>query len=345
MKGRMAVLGRIEGQRAAAQIVDGRLQDFLIEPAENTVPLPGAIYRAVVDRPLKGQGGMILRLPGGTAFLRQGKGLSPGQTLLVQVTGFADEGKATPVTSKILFKSRYAIVTPNAPGINVSRSIKDDDLRESLLEIAHESMGDEGYGLIVRSSAAGADADEVAEDIAEMCALATDILAGESGEGAELLLDGPDPHHLAWRDWAEIDDVATEASAFEDHAVPDLLEPFCTPYVALPGGASMYVEPTRALVAIDVNTGADTSPAAGLKANLAAVRDLPRQLRIRGLGGQITIDFAPMPKKDRRQMEQTLRSAFRADAVDTTLVGWTPLGHYELQRKRERRPLMESLPR
>ncbi|MCB1331935.1 MAG: ribonuclease E/G, partial [Maritimibacter sp.] len=79
--------------------------------------------------------------------------------------------------------------------------------------------------------------------------------------------------------------------------------------------------------------------AAGLKANIALARELPRQLRCRGLGGQIVVDFAPMPKKDRPALEQVLRAALRADPVETALAGWTPLGLCELQRKRERRPL------
>ena len=116
------------------------------------------------------------------------------------------------------------------------------------------------------------------------------------------------------------------------------------PAIPLPGGASLIVEPTRALVAVDVNTGPDASPAAGLKANIAAARALPRALRCRGLGGQVTIDFAPSPKKDRRQIETTLRAAFKADPIETVLAGWTPLGHFELQRKRERLPLSETLP-
>jgi len=94
-----------------------------------------------------------------------------------------------------------------------------------------------------------------------------------------------------------------------------------------------------------VNTGGNTTPAASLKANLAAARELPRQLRIRGLGGPIVVDFAPMPKKDRPRLEQALRSAFRSDQVETALVGWTALGHFELQRKRERLPLAENPPR
>ena len=94
---------------------------------------------------------------------------------------------------------------------------------------------------------------------------------------------------------------------------------------------------------LDVNTGADTSPAAGLKANIAAARDLPRQLRLRGLGGQIVVDFAPMPKRDRAAVEQQLRAAFRGEAAETSLAGWTPLGMFEIQRKRDRLPLAELL--
>ena len=104
------------------------------------------------------------------------------------------------------------------------------------------------------------------------------------------------------------------------------------------------IEPTRALVAVDVNTGPDTSPAASLKANIAAARDLPRQLRLRGLGGQVVVDFAPMPKKDRATLDQVLRAAFKGEGAETSLAGWTTLGLYELVRKRDRLPLAEVLP-
>ena len=105
----------------------------------------------------------------------------------------------------------------------------------------------------------------------------------------------------------------------------------------------MEVEPTRALVAVDVNTGADASPAAGLKVNIAAARALPRALRLRGLGGQVVVDFAPMPKKDRAVLDQVLRAAFKGEASETSLSGWTNLGLYELVRKRDRLPLAELI--
>ncbi|MBY6002432.1 ribonuclease E/G [Salipiger bermudensis] len=337
MKGRTIALDELDGTEAAALIVDGQLQDLLIDSDH---PRPGTIYRAVALRPVKGQGGMFLRTPDGNAFLRQVKGLAPGDALLVQVTGFAEPGKAIPVTTRLLFKSRYAIVTPGAPGINVSRQIKDDDLRDELLGIAHEVMeGD--HGLILRSSCASGDADDIAEDIAAMVQLAAQVMADATGE-AETLVEGDGPHALAWREW-ESEDVDAEPGSFERHGVLDALEELRSPLVALPGGGSMCIEPTRALVAIDINTGNDTSPAAGLKANMAALRELPRQLRLRGLGGQILVDAAPAPKKDRRQMEQVLRAALKQDATETILAGWTQLGLMELQRKRERMPLREVL--
>ena len=341
MKGRMIVLDHLGDREAAALMVDGKLTDLLVE--DDSAPRPGAIFRAVCDRPIKGMGGMMLRLPDGeTAFLRQAKGLSAGQTLLVQVTGYADDGKAIPVTDRILFKSRYAIVTPGKPGINVSRQIKDDDARERVLACAHEVGLSEGFGLIIRSCAADATNEDIIEDIAAMDAMAVAIMADTTGE-AEALTDGDGPHGLAWREWVEPATVITDSGSFEDHGVLDQMVALENPRVGLDGPAFMYVEPTRALVAIDVNTGGDTSPASSLKANLAACKSLPRALRLRGYGGQIVIDMAPMSKAHRKQIESALRSAFKADLVDTALVGWTPLGHFELQRKRERLPLPKGL--
>ena len=60
-------------------------------------------------------------------------------------------------------------------------------------------------------------------------------------------------------------------------------------------------------MAVDVNTGKDLSLTSGLKANLNLARMLPRQLRLRGLGGQIVLDLAPMPKRDRKWMMQNMK--------------------------------------
>jgi len=339
MKGRQILLDHIGERESAALMVDGQLHDLLIE---GDAPRPGTVYRAVTDRPVPGQGGIFLKTPDGAAYLRGVKGIGAGETLKVQVTGYAEPGKAIPVTHKLLFKSRYAIVTPEAPGLNLSRSIKDDDVRDGLLEIAHEAMADSNMGLILRSAAADANADEVADDVAAMRSLAEQV-AADAGAGPEVLIEGDGPHVLAWRDWVTAADVVTDAGCFDDCGVLDALDAARSAQQMLGGGASFFVEQTRALVAVDVNTGTDGSFAAGLRANLACARALPAVLRVKGLGGQITIDLAPMPKKERRSFEAVLRAALRDDDVDTVMAGWTPLGNFELQRKRARLPLDEVM--
>ena len=348
MKGRVVAVDTLpDGREIAALMVDGRIEDLLIDPPAVLGPVqPGAIFRAVVDRPLKGQGGVMVRLGDGqTGFLREAKGLSPGSELLVQVNTVAEKGKAAPVTTRILFKSRYAIVTPGKPGRNISRSIKDEAERDRLAEIANDAMMDApvGLGLIVRSAADGVDDAAIADDIAQMVSLAQQV--AEHGTAPELLVEALGAGELAWRDWADPDpdEVRIRPDSFEELGLWDQVDQLQQIDVPLGVSAWMSVEPTRALVAVDINTGGNTSPAAGLKANIAALRDLPRQLRLRGLGGQIVVDLAPFPKKERQVLEQTLRAALRKDSVETTLAGWTPLGHMELQRKRERRPLSEVL--
>lgn len=340
MSGYQIVVGQWRGRRTAALLSRGVLEDLLVAPDDST-PTIGAIYRAVVDRPMKGMGGAILKLgQGQTGFLRQAKGLRAGETLLVQVTGVSEAGKAAPVTPRVLFKSRYAIVTPHAPGVNISRQIRDEDDRARIAEVAHSIELEEGHGAILRSAAVEADADVLADDLAAMAELAAQVMADHKG-APELLVEGPDPAEVAWRDWPQPDEVADDDAAFDRFEIADLIEDALRPRVDLEGGAFMYVEPTRALTAVDVNTGPDTSPAAGLKANIAAARALPLALRLRGLSGQVVLDLAPMAKKDRARWEQVLKTTLRADPVETSVAGWTPLGHVELQRKRERLPLHE----
>lgn len=344
MIGRVVLLDEINGRKAAALLVDGRLEDLAIDPVGD-VAVPGAIYRAVADRPVKGQGGIFVKLPHGSGFLRQISGITPGQRLLVQVTGPTEPGKATPVTARLLFKSRFAIITPDTPGLNISRRIKDEDLRARLAVIATAGMAGAAptLGLILRSGCAQAEDDAIAEDVAAMRGLAEAVLTDLSGS-PELLVDGPDAHDLAFRDWLDpvVDDMQTDQGSFATYGVEDMIDTLLTSRVDLVGGGHMMIEPTRALVAVDVNTGPDTSPASSLKVNIAAARDLPRQLRLRGLGGQVVADFAPMPKRDRQILDQVLRAAFKGD-TEANLAGWTTLGLFELTRKRDRLPLSDLL--
>ena len=268
MKGRVVVLGEVGGRGAAALMVDGRLEDLLLDPPADAGPWPGAIYRARADRPMKGQGGMFVKLPdGGMGYLRDVKGIAPGAPVLVQVSGPTEPGKAPPVSRRLLFKSRHAIVTPGAPGLNISRRIREPEARDALAAIAAVAMAgaDPDLGLILRSAAEQAEPEDVMEDIARMRGLSEAVLADLDGP-PELLVDGPDAAETAWRDWADPlpDAVEDGPDAIERTGALDAVEALAQPRVALPGGGAMFIEATRALLAVDVNTGADTSPAASL---------------------------------------------------------------------------------
>jgi Ribonuclease G/E len=340
MKGSALVLGQLGGRAAAAFLVDGQLDDLLVDAPEDAPPGPGAVFLGLPDRPMKGQGGVMLRLTDGmTGFLRGAQALRPGAGVVVQVTGHAEGSKALPLTDRVVLKGRLAVVTPGAPGVNVSRTLWDGAERDRLEAAGRAALGTRDHGVILRSAAEGAPDEAVAGEVAMLADLADRLGAEAGARMAALLLDAPGAWDVALRDWPVADLVDEAPGAFDRHGVTDLVAALRSPRVGLPGGASIVIEPTTALVAVDVNTGGDTSPAAGLKANIAAARALPRQLRLRGLGGQVVVDMAPMAKKDRHILDQSLKAAFRACPVETAVLGWTALGHVELQRKRERRPL------
>lgn len=341
MRGRQILVEPLPaGGHAAALIVDGRLEDILVDgDPSDARPRPEAIYRALPARPMKGTGGAMVDLGDGvTGFLRGPRPPAPGRRLLVQVAGWAEPGKAPPVTSRLRLKGRTAMLTPDAPGRNLSRSIRAGARRDALAALAEAAMQDAPaeLGLVLRTAAETADDAEIRAEIDGLRAAWAGLAAGDR---PGLALAAPGAAAEVLRDWRQAGDSLREApTALADAGVWEAVAALADPLVAL-GQGSMAVEATRALVAVDVNTGGDLSPAAALKANLAAAAELPRQLRLRGLGGQITIDFAPLARAERPRIEQALAAALRGDGIETTIAGWTPLGHLELQRKRSRRPL------
>ena len=331
-----------DGRAGAALVVDGRLEDLLIDaPAPH--PAPESVVWARVERVAPALGAAFLSLPGGAKGWLRDPDARPGRMRLVQVARWADPGKAAPLNDRPIWKGRLAILTPGAPGANVARSVRGHETRERLAALGAEGLrgAEPDTGVVLRSEAAEADDDAVLSEIAALRARADAAAAAATGTEPKLLAAAPDAHARALRDWP----AAPVAQDWEGPGVWDLIDALRRPRVALPGGGWMSVEATAAMVAVDVNTGEDFSRTAAQTANLAACADLPRQLRLRGLGGVIYLDLAPVRKGARQGVEQALKRAFAADAVETQIAGWTPLGAVEMLRKRERRPLSETLPR
>jgi ribonuclease E/ribonuclease G len=125
---------------------------------------------------------------------------------------------------------------------------------------------------------------------------------------------------------------------FEIHDIEAQLDQALQPEVPLASGGSLSIEPTRALTAIDV----DSASAAALATNLDAAEEIARQLRLRNVGGAVTVDFVTMKSGvERDQVLGRLAVALAADPTPTQLVGWTRLGMVELTRARRGPTLAE----
>ena len=332
-KGAFIAFDTFNSRGCAAMLYDGLLVDLLMDSGENSVDevVPEAIYFATAGRDLPRQKAMMVDLgAGATGFLKY-KTPPTERAFLVQVKTHVGEGKAAPVRESPLLKGLYVILVLGESGaVNVSKAI-DADRRDALKTAVAEAAGD--ASVILRTACQDGLLADIIAEVRDMVLLAADIRARCSTVG--LVHAAPSARVLALRDWGDVP-IIDEAGCFERLGVADQIESLDSPIAGLPNGARMVIESTSALVAVDVDTGGDFGGDAGARANFACAGDLPRQLRLRGLGGQIVIDPAPMPKRDRARFEMILRKALTGDDVPTEMVGWTKLGHYELQRKRSR---------
>ncbi len=120
------------------------------------------------------------------------------------------------------------------------------------------------------------------------------------------------------------------------------------PSVACEGGARLYIEPTRALTAIDIDAGGATASrrpkaAAQAELNRLILPEVARQICLRNLAGAIVIDLAGMPARRRADLAPLLAEALAADPLQPRLLGFSALGFAEISRPRQRPPLHELL--
>lgn len=211
MKGRLIAL-HSGPPGMAALVVDGRLEDLLVDAPEDGAPRIEEIHRVRVRRVMAKQGAALVKLAGGgDGYLREAPEVAEGDLVLAEVTGFAEDGKAAPMTGRRLHRGRLAILTPLSPGVNVARGVKDRAERERLAGIGADALGDSGTGLILRSAASGADAEAITEEAARLLAREAELAAG--GPPGRLL-SAPDVAALGLREW-DAENVIGEPDAFD----------------------------------------------------------------------------------------------------------------------------------
>ena len=334
--------------------------------------LEPALQAAFVD--LGGGAGGFLstrRLPPGVAGDRGNRPLFEGQKLLVQVRRGPAGDKSAELSARPEIAGIALVYRPMGAGVSLSNRIGDPAERDRLARLLEPLL--DGDGFIVRTAAVGAQETALAAEAGALKAAWRDLMkAAEHGqvgplpdgpydqpvvrlvrsrltaETRQILVDTAADQALLRRYLGQSPTDAEAAVALHTGAVPlfveygaeAALEAALEPEVVLPGGGRLLIEATRALTAIDIDTGADTggaSPAASRRAvNLAAARAIPGELRRRQIGGLVVIDFLKADGQKTAaegQILKTLKAGFADDTAHVQLGRFSALGLVDLARQ------------
>ena len=273
--------------------------------------------------------------------------LKPGQWIMVQVTRNELGNKGPTLTTHINLPGRFIVFMPDSSKGGVSKKIEDGETRERLKNLL-EGLCSEKDSAIIRTAGVNRSASELKRDYMVLRRKWNEILRKyESSAGAGLLYEEEDVVVRTLRDYF-IDDIAEiwidhpetfqraleffkanipgrqkrlqfylgERSLFSDYGVENQIEQLSSNHVPLPSGGSLVIDPTEALVAIDVNSGrynqSNDIEETALRTNQEAAEEIARQLRLRNLGGLIVIDFVDMLQEENRT--SVVESLQRVDA-------------------------------
>jgi ribonuclease G len=306
--------------------------------------------------------------------------LRPGQEVLVQVLKDQLGTKGARLTTHITLPGRFLVYLPTVRQHGVSRRITDPDERLRLKEMveAFDSPG----GWIVRTAGEGQRAPELETDREALLKLWQHVQASAERTRTPALVHRElSPVLRTVRDmftdsmqemWVDDEDSFREILDLLEQSDPALvprvklfrreadlmaafgidreLEKSLRPRVWLKSGGYLVVNPTEALVAIDVNTGKFVGTTSledtVYRINLEAVREIARQLRLRDLGGIIVIDFIDMEDAEhRRAVYDSLAEELTHDPARTQLLPMSDIGLVQLTRKRTRPSLDRTLSR
>ena len=301
-----------------------------------------------------------------------------GQEILIQVDKEERGNKGAALTTFISLAGRYMVLMPNNPRAGgISRRIEGDD-RDELRDALSGLEIPDGMGVIVRTAGVGRSTEELQWDLSYLLQLwqaiqeaneqqpAPSLLYQENSavlrairdnlrrDIGEVLIEGEDAYKEASSFIAQVmpnykDKVKTYSDSiplFNRYQIESQIETAFEHTVKLPSGGSIVIDPTEALVSIDINSaratkGSDIEETA-LNTNLEAADEIARQLRIRDIGGLIVIDFIDMMnQKNQRAVENRMRDALDADRARIQTSRISRFGLMEMSRQRLRPSLEE----
>jgi ribonuclease E len=386
-------------------VLEGRLliEHYVSRPQDDANEIDGNIYLGRVQNVLPGMEAAFIDIatpknavlyrgdvrfdaddvdaPAARSTARIEQLLKVGQTIICQVTKNPIAHKGARLTQEVSLPGRFVVLIPNSSTYGISKRLNDDE-RKRLRRIL-DDVKPAHHGLIVRTAAEGASADELRRDVARLAAQWEQIeaLAGRM-KGPGLLYREPDLAVRVIREefnkqyrgvviddrdlYEDVRDYVASISPeladrvefydeeaeglpiFERFHVHEQLHKAIDRKVWLPSGGSLIIERTEALTVIDVNTGKNVGTSnleeTVYRNNLEAAEEIARQLRLRDIGGIIVIDFIDMEiAANRNEVVRAFREALARDKTRTQVFDISELGLVEMTRKRVSEGLVESL--
>jgi len=303
------------------------------------------------------------------------------QILLIQVVKEERGNKGAALTTYISLAGRHCVLMPNtARGGGISRKITSAQDRRRLKTILADLNLSEGMAMIVRTAGAQRSKAEIKRDHEYLTRL-WDTIRSQTLESTapcliyeeanlikrsirdlysrdieEIIVEGDDGYRAA-KDFMKmlIPSHAKKVQPYKDEIMPlfhryqveGQLDGMHSPTVQLKSGGYIVINPTEALVSIDVNSGRATKERnieeTALKTNLEAADEIARQLRLRDLAGLIVIDFIDMEgNRNQNSVERRLKEAMRQDRARIQIGRISPFGLLEMSRQRLRPSLLET---
>jgi len=304
--------------------------------------------------------------------------LKEGQDVMVQITKEPLAAKGARVTTAVTLPGRFLVLVPNERYIGVSKKIDSFREKKRLKKVVREIIP-KNFGLIVRTVAAHKDEEVLKKDMDVLLNTWKDIQKRVTKTPApSLLYKDMGMASSIIRDLFthDIDRVVLDnkkllrnINSYLKEAAPPLLEKIeyynlrkpifeefniekeiiriLEPKVWLTGGGHIVINPTEAMVTIDVNSGkfigGSDYEANALKVNLRATAEIARQLRFRDIGGLIVIDYIDVSEeKNRKRVFYELRNEVRKDRAKTSILPMSEYGLIEMTRQRIRPSLLDT---
>ncbi len=303
--------------------------------------------------------------------------LEKGQEVLAQVVKEEVGKKGANMTTFLSIPGRCVVLMPGSDSAGISRKISGEQRRSQLREVMKGFDIPEGIGWIVRTASVDITEDALSRDVDYLLKLWADIKEkGQKLQGVgkvyedqqsilRFLREHFDPaiQEIMVDNDAALEEVRSfirllpkaqqdvkvrlhqgARPIFNQFSVEDQIESIYQPQVSLPSGGSIVIDPTEALVAIDVNSGS-TSKGKNFEnsifqANMEAASELARQLRLRDLGGLIVVDFIDMrSRKNIIAVEKELKAAMKRDKAKVDFTRISKFGLMQISRQKLGAPI------